>query len=205
MLRDNMLDVLNDIWPMIFICSVILVITRLSYLFINKKELILYKELLMLACIIYMMCIFHIVTFQDTNFISDSNYIPFKEMLRYLPYRKLFIRNVVGNMIMFVPFGFFVTYFVKTNKMRVTFIITLITSLTIEITQKFIGRVFDIDDIILNVLGGTIGFLLYIFLYKTREKLPKILKNNIVYNIIIVSFITILILYLCGFSLEWIM
>ena len=33
------------------------------------------------------------------------------------------------------------------------------TSLAIEIVQMCIGRVFDVDDILLNLIGGFCGFL----------------------------------------------
>ena len=44
--------------------------------------------------------------------------------------------------------------------------LVLFASLSIELTQLFIGRVFDVDDILLNVLGGIIGYLFYYILSK---------------------------------------
>ena len=41
-----------------------------------------------------------------------------------------------------------------------------------------IGRVFDVDDIILNVLGGTFGFYLYNILDRLGKKSPKLLRNE---------------------------
>lgn len=34
-------------------------------------------------------------------------------------------------------------------------------SVTVETTQLLIGRVFDIDDIILNIIGGIVGYGIY--------------------------------------------
>ena len=64
-------------------------------------------------------------------------------------------------MMMFLPFGFFVSYFLKSEKIYMPVILTIIASLSIELVQLAIGRVFDVDDIILNLLGMTVGFLGY--------------------------------------------
>jgi glycopeptide antibiotics resistance protein len=72
--------------------------------------------------------------------------IPFKEMFRYRIGSNLFFRNVVGNMIIFMPFGYFVSHFLTLKKSRSCILLTVIASATIENTQLAIGRVFDIDD-----------------------------------------------------------
>ena len=60
------------------------------------------------------------------------------------------------------------------------FLLTLLTSLSIETTQSMIGRVFDIDDIILNLLGGIMGHYLYRFLDNIKSHLPVFLKKIII-------------------------
>ena len=47
-----------------------------------------------------------------------------------------------------------------------------------------IGRVFDVDDILLNILGGISGFLLYYILYNIWSRLPKIFKNEILLDVV---------------------
>ena len=71
---------------------------------------------------------------------------------------------------------------------------TLIASLTIETVQYYIGRVFDIDDIILNLIGGILGFLVYIGLDAIKNKV-KIFKNDTVLDIIIIIILVLVILY----------
>ena len=61
---------------------------------------------------------------------------------------------------------------------------SLLASLSIEVVQHFIGRCFDIDDVILNVAGGIIGFLVYIALDAIGDHLPKFMKKNWFYNIL---------------------
>lgn len=195
MFRDSILQIFSGTWPMIFICTVIISTMRIVYLIKSEKEFVFYKEMMMLAFIIYIMCLFYVVTFQDVSW-SSSNLIPFREMFRYKFGSRLFFKNVVGNMIMFMPYGFFVGYFLKLDKKRTVVFLTVIASLTIEITQLKIGRIFDIDDILLNVLGGFIGGASYILLTKTQDKLPQFLKKPIFYNIMVILILVVFIMYL---------
>ena len=74
--------------------------------------------------------------------------------------------------------------------------LTLLTSLTIELTQLAIGRVFDIDDIMLNIIGGLLGYLLYEIVKKSEKKLPTFLRKPWLYNIIIAVMVLLGIIYL---------
>ncbi len=199
LLRETILDIFGGVWPMIIIICTILITLRITYIIIEKKSFVFYKEVFMLLFIIYIMSLFHTVTFQDVNW-SSSNFIPFKEMFRYKFGSRLFLRNVVGNVLMFLPYGFFLHYFIRKSSDKLAFLLITILSFTIEFTQLCIGRVFDVDDIILNILGGMIGFYLFYYLNSIREKFPKILKKNWFYNIIVVVFLIIMVLYLMGVS-----
>lgn len=198
MLRNSILEIFNQTWPMIIICTVVLSSMRIIYIIKNKSSFVFYKEIMMLLFIIYIMCIFYVVTFQDVSW-STSNFIPFKEMFRYEFGSRLFFKNVIGNMIMFMPYGFFIGYFLKINKNSSAIVLSIITSLTIELTQLKIGRVFDIDDILLNIIGGLIGFIIYKFVIKIRDRLPELLKNQLFYNIIVILLLVTFILYLANY------
>ena len=197
MFRNTILDIFKQTWPMILICTIILSSMRIIYIVKNKKQLVFYKEMMMLAFIIYVMCLFYVVTFQDVSW-SSSNFIPFKEMFRYDFGSRLFFKNVIGNMIMFLPYGFFIGYFLKIEKNKTMLILTIITSFTIEFTQLKIGRVFDIDDIILNIIGGFAGYYLYLLLTKTKDNLPSFLKKPLFYNIMVLGILLVFILYLAN-------
>lgn len=193
-------NILANIWPMVLIITVILSTLRISYIIKNEEKFYFYKEIFNLGFIIYIISLFYVVTFQDVSW-STSNFIPFKEILRYEIFSGMFFRNVVGNMIMFIPYGFFISYFLKANKKSTVFFLCLITSCTIEITQLIIGRVFDVDDIFLNVIGGLFGYFIYKIIEKIKDKLPNFLRNEIFYNIfviIIVSLICVYIYYILG-------
>lgn len=191
--NNTIQGILSLTWPMLVISSVVLISFRLSYLIKNKEKIVIYKELLMYSFIIYTLCLFQIVTFQDDVTWSTNNFIPFREILRYNMGSRLFFKNVIGNMILFLPFGFFISLYLKEEKPKVTLLITLITSFSIEIVQMIIGRVFDIDDIMLNLLGGYLGYVVYYFLKGIWDKIPKVLKNEWILNAIAIIILIIII------------
>ena len=170
--------VINFTWPMIIISVIIMVSFRICYLVTTKEKIVLYKELSMLIFGIYILCLFQVVTFQDDASWATNNFIPFKEIMRYNITSRLFFKNVVGNMIMFLPFGFFVSYYLKSEKLTLPLFLILIASISIEVVQLLIGRVFDVDDILLNILGGLLGYGLYFILRRLGEKLPSFVRKD---------------------------
>ena len=100
---------------------------------------------------------------------------------------------------MFIPFGFFASYFLKSKKISIPLILTIILTTTIETVQYYIGRVFDIDDIILNIVGGILGYLLFITMDFLQNKIPG-LKNNHILNLLIIIIIVIIVIY--GFDIN---
>ncbi len=193
MIKNVFIESLPNIWPMIVIILVIVTSLRIAYLITKHKKFLLHKELIYLIAITYILCLFYVVTFQDSNY-GVSNYIPFKEIFRYNIGSRKFIKNILGNIMLFIPYGFLSSYILKNRKISITFILSLIVSVTIEVVQYHIGRVFDIDDIILNVLGGIIGGLLFIGIDAIQNKV-KILKNDTVIDILVILLLIITIMY----------
>ncbi len=197
----TIVNILSNIWPMIVIFTVILSSYRLAYLLKFKESFVFYDEVLKLGFVIYIMALFYVVTFQDVSW-STSNFIPFKEMLRYEIGSPLFIKNVIGNMIMFLPYGFFTSYLLKLDKKSTMLCLSVIVSLTIEVTQMVIGRVFDVDDIILNILGAMCGYFIYRFIVNIKDRLPHFLKTKWCYNTVVVIIVFLLVWYL--YKIMWI-
>ena len=156
------LKTFNGIWPMLTIFLVVLVTVRIAYIVNHREKFCFYKEFLSLLFLIYILLLFQLLTSTEINHNSGINYVPFTEILRYEFGSKLFIYNVLGNVLAFIPFGYFISYYIKAKKLTPLFLVTLIVSASVELVQLKIGRSFDVDDIILNVLGGMIGYLLYI-------------------------------------------
>lgn len=200
MIQDTLKNALNDNFSMIFIFSVVIVALRLMYIHVHKEKFVLYKETFMFAFLLYALLLFYVVTFQDVNY-GTNNFIPFKEILRYEVGSKVFIKNIVGNIILFIPFGFFVAHLMKSKKLYPTLVVSMITSIVIEYTQLKIGRTFDIDDIILNITGGFLGYLVYIIIDTLEDHMPQVLKTETFKNIITIIIVLLLIFVYTNFSL----
>ncbi len=122
-----------------------------------------------------------------TNLTGSYHYnlIPFLEIRRFIVYRKKLgmlavLVNLLGNVAAFLPFGFFLPTLSEKN--RSFFYVTLMSfefSLLIECIQLFskVGS-FDVDDMILNTLGGSIGFLCFLAARKLIEKNEKETKKE---------------------------
>ncbi|MFC0561696.1 VanZ family protein [Halalkalibacter alkalisediminis] len=96
-----------------------------------------------------------------------SNFVPFKTISTYIEAlssgsmnRDIPIKNLVGNLIMFLPMGIYLPYLIKrTNKVSKFSIAMIIVLFVIEVIQLVTRRgSFDIDDFILNMLGALLGF-----------------------------------------------
>ncbi len=150
----------KQIWPILLIFLTVLITLKISDRIINKKKMNYFKELIDLIFYIYLFMLFYVVTFQDVDW-STYNITLFKEIFRYEAGSELFFKNIAGNIIMFIPYGLYASYHLNLKKAKIIIFLALILSITIETTQFYIGRVFDIDDILLNVIGALIGYLIY--------------------------------------------
>ena len=198
--KDIILKMLPSIWPMLLFVSIVAVTVRGAYLFKGNKKFIFHKELLSLVFILYILCLYYILTYQDSGS-GAINLVPFKEMFRYTFGSYKFIKNVLGNILLFLPFGFFVSYYLNVGKCSTPIIVSLIVSFSAEAIQYYIGRVFDIDDIILNVLGGFLGYLLFIVLTAIKSKLPSFMKSDGFINFIVIIIVVLIVLFSMGINI----
>ncbi|ANF45115.1 hypothetical protein AZK53_05305 [Priestia megaterium] len=93
------------------------------------------------------------------------NLVPFYTMRDLLFHHSFgdFILNNIGNIILFLPFGFFLPMrFRKIDNLPKSFLVGMFFSVLIEIVQLFMpNRWTDIDDVLLNTLGTGIGYSLF--------------------------------------------
>ena len=87
-------------------------------------------------------------------------------------------------MLLFLPFGFFTSYYLDVKKLYIPIFLTMIASCSIECVQMLIGRVFDIDDIILNIFGGLLGYSVYYMLLKIGNSVPKVFQAEWFLNLL---------------------
>ncbi len=92
----------------------------------------------------------------------------FKEIRRFIVYRKQLgwkavLLNLGGNVAGFMPFGFFLPIVSRRGRRWYNaFLLGFFLSLCIETTQLvFQVGSFDVDDLLLNTIGGILGFLCY--------------------------------------------
>lgn len=150
---------IKDIYPVITYILVIFITLRCLYIHKYKTKIDIFKEIVNILFIIYIVILYYLVSMPIYRF-KVINLIPFKEIFRYKILSKLFIKNTIGNMLLFIPYSLYLTYIFKIKKLYIILISSSILIITIEILQINIGRVFDIDDIILNIISSILGYLL---------------------------------------------
>lgn len=107
------------------------------------------------------------------------NLIPIREsrlLLRYYLQNHMWnaiLVNFPGNIVMFLPIGFFVGLLMDKPRWWKSTLATFALSLFIEIFQLFISRGTDVDDLILNTLGGLWGHWCFLLLNRTDPGLVR--------------------------------
>ncbi|MCT2536329.1 VanZ family protein [Aquibacillus koreensis] len=135
------------------------------------------KSLLVVCFLIYLTFLLYLLFFshyrQAVKGNVGYNIIPFESILSYLSnFDKFSIYvltdNFFGNILAFIPFGFLLpTIWTKVRAFIKILALSCCCSLSIELAQ-FLFQVgaFDVDDIILNTVGGGVGFSLYLLIKK---------------------------------------
>jgi glycopeptide antibiotics resistance protein len=102
--------------------------------------------------------------------LRSINLIPFYSIAEYISgstanLKRFAFSNLVGNIAIFIPLGIYLPLLKKDKRVITNLLFIFIVSLFVEIIQGLLGiGASDIDDIILNCLGGLIGILGYKFL-----------------------------------------
>ena len=109
----------------------------------------------------------------------------FKEIRRFYVYRhqlgwKAVTLNLGGNVVGFMPFGFFLPIVSRRGrKWYNALLLGFFLSLCIEITQLvFKVGSFDVDDLLLNTIGGILGFCCYKIVQKIRIRRKLRAREN---------------------------
>lgn len=143
-----------------------------------------WKILIVITFVVYCMAVLHIVLLSRLYMLRygwgrnsilqylslNSNFVPFRTIGGYLTAlrtgsmnRDIPIKNLLGNAVMFLPLGIYLPLlWDKMKSFRVTMLTTLVILLVIELLQMVtrLGS-FDIDDLILNLLGAVLGYGAY--------------------------------------------
>ena len=116
-------------------------------------------------------------------FVFNHSYVP----MNLVPFidistgRGDFIRQVVLNIVMTIPFGFLLPL-IKNKRINLMKIVlyTFLLSLGIEILQPLINdfRSSDITDLVTNIFGGIIGYILYLIFKPLTTKILSYIKEK---------------------------
>lgn len=114
-------------------------------------------------------------TFNPISQVRRYNLVPFQTVLECLQLFGLRGPQLVGNVLIFVPLGIAFRCFFPNHKLVVPFLMTAGTSLAVELLQFALATgCLDVDDLLLNSLGGLLGVLLYQLLYLLcKRNYPK--------------------------------
>ena len=80
---------------------------------------------------------------------------------------------IVGNIVMFLPLGFFLPFITEKRSRKSVFAIAIIVPIIVELLQLIVGRSFDVDDLICNFLGILIGFFIADGIKKVGKAIVK--------------------------------
>jgi len=110
--------------------------------------------------------------------VSEINLVPFRTIFKYIkalgngaePFRIIAI-CFIGNIVVFMPLGFFSALLFEKTTWKTSLVVGGGTSLLVEITQYFVGRSSDIDDLILNTFGALCGYGVFFLLKRCMPEL----------------------------------
>ncbi|WP_317979613.1 VanZ family protein [Paenibacillus glycanilyticus] len=152
--------------------------------------------------ILYGVCICYIIVLLKILFLSrvsiaeifntertitrSINLVPFHSITEFITgstanAKRFAFANVMGNILIFIPLG---VYLPLSKNNYITNVLSIIAlSLFVEIIQGLLGiGIADIDDIILNSIGGCIGLIVYRFLLIILRN-----KNRVMTAITVIS------------------
>ena len=126
--------------------------------------------ILLMLLAIYFIVLFRVTVFRDLYFrFRSANLIPFttiaEDLQAILHSNNIIgIAHMLGNLIIFFPLGYLTpVLFPKMRKLTNVMLLSFALSLFIETCQYiFACGVADIDDVILNTLGGMLGYWVYV-------------------------------------------
>lgn len=138
------------------------------------------KKRIFINCLLYGVFVFYVallilILFRTRHLERSINLIPLRGIISFLSGNDLVsnrdsanvlhafaISNLVGNIVIFVPLGVYITSFTKNKGVWKNTLLIMLVSILVEIIQViFRFGIGDIDDIILNSIGGSVGVLIY--------------------------------------------
>ncbi|MCW3168497.1 VanZ family protein [Chryseobacterium sp. 09-1422] len=119
----------------------------------------------------YTVFLLYLMFFGMGRFQYDDNIVRFQPVVSTIWFIKgtvswfNIVKIVLGNVVMFIPFGFLGWVFPQLKDLK-SLIIAFVSAIVIVEALQYFSRmgVFDIDDIILNTLGVYLGWKIFRFI-----------------------------------------
>ena len=130
---------------------------------------------------------------------TTYNLIPFKTLLGYWAFfdSRTFMVNVIGNIFILMPMQYLILRIFNIKKFGINVAISISIGFFLEAFQFITKRgVFDVDDIILYVIGTSIMYFLYDLVINKK-------KININKKHLIIGFISVIITFVSFEALSW--
>ncbi|MBL4936974.1 VanZ family protein [Clostridium sp. YIM B02515] len=157
----------------------------------NKLKVKGFKIAIWSLFVIYLLVLINVILLKDgiaftmaqyrhkitiTQKLSGINYIPLTTIFPYLegkPSVNIAIRNLLGNILAFSPFGYMLPLlFKRINKIKSIFFVSFALSLVFEAIQLIFNMgSCDIDDLILNVSGAILGFGVFCLFGRVKNRI----------------------------------
>lgn len=145
-------------------------------------------------CLILIKIVFFPIPFQEKTLalireINGSfslNIIPLKSIVQIINENDIanIFYQLGGNFLLLLPLGLYIALMFRNISVKWLALTLTLTSVFIEMTQLLIGvaidcqyRVVDIDDIILNILGGLVGVVIGRLVYPLYKKICEIIVS----------------------------
>ena len=135
--------------------------------------------------------------------VPGAQYIVWNPTINLIPFQDFSTSNITGmvlNAVMFAPLGFLLPlYFERYRHWGRTLAAGFLTSLTVELIQLITFRATDVDDLIMNVLGTLVGFLLAKLIFRHRTALFRGRKDWL--ELVIINGVVLLVIVFIRYPL----
>ncbi len=187
---NAILNHIVNMWPYMVMALIVWTFCRAILIRVKTLEFNPYREAAMLIYVVFVVGLLSQAVLPKITFSTEgikiffggahrTNLIPFNFV--YEVYYETFVNgnisylliNILGNIIMFIPIGILIPLIWKTPS-KATVLCGFGCSAFIEITQIFLPRSTDVDDLLLNTLGTFIGWMIF---YTIRQKAPGLIRK----------------------------
>ncbi|SFC85422.1 VanZ family protein [Bacillus sp. UNCCL81] len=178
-MKNSIMFTINSWYILIplFLLTVLYIIVAPN---IKRKKYGISQYFLLFTFVFYIFCVIHLVFFPiDVNIGIYANQTKWYNTINFIPVLTIDFFTFVLNIIMFVPLGVYLFFIGRKNfTVKQTAKTGFILSLVIEIIQMIIrimlgsGRSSDINDLLANIIGAIVGYLII----KNKYKIKKV-KN----------------------------